>query len=102
MIRRPPRSTLFPYTTLFRSVRQLHPKLNVANDRLSADQPFIRQYIPRPRFEAAFARKTLQRLALLRADLQKIADGNELSVHGERSEAYTSELQSQSDLVCRP
>src|SRR2546430_7404305 len=64
MIRRPPRSTLFPYTTLFRSRTQRR------TSRLDR--------IARP--EAVRAR----RIQL-----------------GERSEEHTSELQSQSNLVCR-
>src|SRR2546430_6782856 len=64
MIRRPPRSTLFPYTTLFRSI-------------LMAAR--LRQYFP---------------MYLLGRDAQ-------LSFFMERSEEHTSELQSQSNLVCR-
>src|SRR5579859_5594923 len=60
MIRRPPRSTLFPYTTLFRSVY-------ARNGQLARDE-----------------------------------QGNWLAPEGEaRSEEHTSELQSQSNLVCR-
>src|SRR2546430_9727578 len=70
MIRRPPRSTLFPYTTLFRSNRGL-----LEGDDLAARR-------------AAF-------LAELR-DLVRRLDRIE-----DRSEEHTSELQSQSNLVCR-
>src|SRR5246127_5813943 len=59
MIRRPPRSTLFPYTTLFRSNRTRSCSASLATGR---------------RTEATFTR---------------------------RSEEHTSELQSQSNLVCR-
>src|SRR2546430_13154264 len=68
MIRRPPRSTLFPYTTLFRS------------DAVSAacgDVPYL--------VDSTFATPVLQQPAR----------------HGARSEEHTSELQSQSNLVCR-
>src|SRR2546427_6714512 len=67
MIRRPPRSTLFPYTTLFRSVL-------IGN--LERD-PALFQMQER--------------------DLVKMAD----SLRPARSEEHTSELQSQSNLVCR-
>src|SRR2546430_7516689 len=64
MIRRPPRSTLFPYTTLFRSDLDLPPEPH-AELRASALQD-VEQELPR-----------------------------------QRSEEHTSELQSQSNLVCR-
>src|SRR2546430_11462277 len=63
MIRRPPRSTLFPYTTLFRSLREGRW------DRLS-------RHLPQRRGRAGARSR-------------------------ERSEEHTSELQSQSNLVCR-
>src|SRR3989475_3587316 len=84
MIRRPPRSTLFPYTTLFRSHTEREP---AARDRAPdaaqtedaethlAELPHletkVRELFPRPPFR------------------------------GLRSEEHTSELQSQSNLVCR-
>src|SRR2546430_11073694 len=70
MIRRPPRSTLFPYTTLFRS----------REPGLRAREPPI---------ETPPARATVPG----RVDGGLAADG--------RSEEHTSELQSQSNLVCR-
>src|SRR2546430_4546349 len=77
MIRRPPRSTLFPYTTLFRSP-----------DRV------------RPRRSAVRAGRAVDRAAPAR---QPAAAGHAAAAarHGERSEEHTSELQSQSNLVCR-
>src|SRR2546430_4801540 len=70
MIRRPPRSTLFPYTTLFRSLQVNHSR-TVATEQLNAGQPPERECFVHPdRF-------------------------------GGRSEEHTSELQSQSNLVCR-
>src|SRR2546427_6204803 len=78
MIRRPPRSTLFPYTTLFRSLR-----LDIAMDHTV----FVR---------------VLQRVADLGRDADGVVD-REWPVTTEplRSEEHTSELQSQSNLVCR-
>src|SRR2546430_8380695 len=73
MIRRPPRSTLFPYTTLFRSQRKRHD----SRGRSCSD------HLPRPRKE----RYGEQRAEGTRGD--------------PRSEEHTSELQSQSNLVCR-
>src|SRR2546430_7225092 len=73
MIRRPPRSTLFPYTTLFRS-----PLGTVPCSRLVCTSP-----VP------SVARQT-----------SVYCPGNK-GVHDQRSEEHTSELQSQSNLVCR-
>src|SRR2546430_13427611 len=63
MIRRPPRSTLFPYTTLFRSAKNDSPRL-----------------IP---------------------TLLPTTNASTCSAQNKRSEEHTSELQSQSNLVCR-
>src|SRR2546430_12720907 len=80
MIRRPPRSTLFPYTTLFRSGRaQDHQR-----QRLRVDQG-DRRPVPTD------AARLVQRLARQTA----------AAVRDHRSEEHTSELQSQSNLVCR-
>src|SRR3989475_5828385 len=75
MIRRPPRSTLFPYTTLFRS----------------PSRPRRQQAIPPHREKDA-------RLAVLE-DEQHGRHRNDRAQG--RSEEHTSELQSQSNLVCR-
>src|SRR5438067_7992476 len=80
MIRRPPRSTLFPYTTLFRSDLALH-RLGLLGQE--------------DRAHAAFA-KLLQQL--VRADHHAGAFGDWCLI---RSEEHTSELQSRFDLVCR-
>src|SRR5438270_9883393 len=71
MIRRPPRSTLFPYTTLFRS----DPGLN---DRPT---PNALKY-------------------MLKAEV-RLGRGDTSGAEEARSEEHTSELQSQSNLVCR-
>src|SRR5256885_12297492 len=98
MIRRPPRSTLFPYTTLFRSVRQV-PGLAVAVN--SPDTP------PRDpqRDEAA---RLLEQLHGLpdddpgRAPIRdQLAEMHLPLVRYLRSEEHTSELQSPCNLVCR-
>src|SRR2546430_7388194 len=68
MIRRPPRSTLFPYTTLFRSILGAAGAVNVSGD--------LQQKLD------LFARDTVRNAV-------------------QRSEEHTSELQSQSNLVCR-
>src|SRR5256885_10563325 len=75
MIRRPPRSTLFPYTTLFRSVEQF-----VQRDEVG---PF---HVP---------------VRLLRLELEVDRVGQSLVQQVDRSEEHTSELQSPCNLVCR-
>src|SRR5256885_11313339 len=78
MIRRPPRSTLFPYTTLFRS----------QEDRVGAVGGDHRQVAPAEHEELAQGR------LLARPRLRQLPDRL-------RSEEHTSELQSPCNLVCR-
>src|SRR2546421_4832777 len=80
MIRRPPRSTLFPYTTLFRSPR-------AADHAAEAVEPIRRQVFVRVQQELEQGRHD--------------ADAGDALVVDPRSEEHTSELQSRSDLVCR-
>src|SRR2546430_11755238 len=93
MIRRPPRSTLFPYTTLFRSLRgDAH---QVRHQECFRD----REVVPADRLlEGVGACGEVH----LRGHpgRQENARGG-LHVSERRSEEHTSELQSQSNLVCR-
>src|SRR2546430_11833125 len=83
MIRRPPRSTLFPYTTLFRSDQlALHALLHVVQDQVVGLEHVL--YLPR----------------VLPPAVHDVRVHPHARVH-ERSEEHTSELQSQSNLVCR-
>src|SRR5688572_32377696 len=77
MIRRPPRSTLFPYTTLFRSRRRQRYRGNAGEARRQVGQRH------RPARRRCFA------------------DDQQMPAGALRSEEHTSELQSQSNLVCR-
>src|SRR5258706_12158291 len=86
MIRRPPRSTLFPYTTLFRSYPHFRPDERLIDCRSLADcdddaleQPGADSFC----------------LSLLAKPLPSMLFGNR------RSEEHTSELQSLTNLVCR-
>src|SRR2546430_7726092 len=81
MIRRPPRSTLFPYTTLFRSM---------------SDVQSLDGLIEALRRLPGVGIKSAQRMAFHL--LQRDQDGARQLA---RSEEHTSELQSQSNLVCR-
>src|SRR2546427_9568069 len=85
MIRRPPRSTLFPYTTLFRS---------------AAGEPVEvvgRRVVARP---AALSEKPTEAAGEAETPREPERDVWYL-VRRKRSEEHTSELQSQSNLVCR-
>src|SRR5260221_2620110 len=84
MIRRPPRSTLFPYTTLFRSVRRAFSRTAAGISLLPDGDPGVGRELglhPRPHGRS-----------------DRPTPG---SPSGRRSEEHTSELQSHSDLVCR-
>src|SRR2546430_6640620 len=87
MIRRPPRSTLFPYTTLFRS-RVDHP------DRGDARRAPVEAHEPR-------GRGRLRGAEVLDDERRVEAEEPPGDVGQVRSEEHTSELQSQSNLVCR-
>src|SRR3712207_7465257 len=94
MIRRPPRSTLFPYTTLFRS-RRHDGAMTVSEHRPLA----IRTPDQRLR---VFVSSTLTELADERAAVARAVSALRLTpVMFERSEEHTSELQSRQYLVCR-
>src|SRR2546430_7760218 len=82
MIRRPPRSTLFPYTTLFRSLDGRRLVAAVFEFGLQ-----LRQSL-RTGFEVSLAALSIHACSSFAA-------------HHLRSEEHTSELQSQSNLVCR-
>src|SRR2546430_13599576 len=86
MIRRPPRSTLFPYTTLFRS------RIVTDTRKQALAIPIIaltvRENTPISTEQKSGGRGTAQAATPARADTG-------------RSEEHTSELQSQSNLVCR-
>src|SRR2546427_4784723 len=89
MIRRPPRSTLFPYTTLFRSRRA----------GLGVRQPGELIYLLPVRLCVALG-ELLQGERPVQAHREQIDQLARLA-DAERSEEHTSELQSQSNLVCR-
>src|SRR5437016_7175367 len=88
MIRRPPRSTLFPYTTLFRSMKQLEPTT-------------VDHYIS----EHQAGQTVSGRLVEVSGDSAKVELGEGVmavcQIKKGRSEEHTSELQSLTNLVCR-
>src|SRR2546430_4412276 len=88
MIRRPPRSTLFPYTTLFRSrgVQAAGP----CGGSMGGTEPGLKRALGLTDVTLYFVTAT--------SSLQWVATA---AAAGPRSEEHTSELQSQSNLVCR-
>src|SRR2546430_17097469 len=101
MIRRPPRSTLFPYTTLFRSVRELPfasvsvavscsvvPTATLAGDGVTLTDA------------TGIGLTVIADVPLLPSLVAVMVTGPPAKAKA-RSEEHTSELQSQSNLVCR-
>src|SRR3712207_8168573 len=93
MIRRPPRSTLFPYTTLFRSCQsRVRPHASKQAHRRTRTS-VVRQEAPeRPALRHTKRTKTMDRTA---------ANSRQTRGGVLRSEEHTSELQSRQYLVCR-
>src|SRR2546427_3493279 len=89
MIRRPPRSTLFPYTTLFRSQGNEHIKQLLVGSILTVTGDEVRALALL--YALIGAIHWVVRRPLLRISFDPPG----------RSEEHTSELQSQSNLVCR-
>src|SRR2546430_12561582 len=82
MMRRPPRSTLFPYPTLFRSVENITDEFEKV-------------------FPAGVYVGDVALLAIVQRAVTLIGEQVRKTQNGVRSEEHTSELQSQSNLVCR-
>src|SRR3712207_8105900 len=87
MIRRPPRSTLFPYTTLFRSI-----EVNGQTHTLEADEVLVQA---QQQSGYSFASEGDWAVAI------DTTLNEDLTDEGYRSEEHTSELQSRQYLVCR-
>src|SRR5258708_21402318 len=93
MIRRPPRSTLFPYTTLFRSLprrRLINPRTRILS-KYHSDTSARHEY-PLPSVRASNTS---------RESPSPLAPQILITITGDRSEEHTSELQSPDHLVCR-
>src|SRR3712207_7277593 len=89
MIRRPPRSTLFPYTTLFRSS---------ASD---SEQPARSTAYGPTGMPSAAASFLVNSLSIAAAEAKTLAPTYGMPAISSRSEEHTSELQSRQYLVCR-
>src|SRR2546422_7885342 len=107
MIRRPPRSTLFPYPTLFRSTDALREELarvlsSPAHEayRVRCENYFLGRERQRGRWGRDWHVRLFRRNRRFSEDREH--EGLEaVSDLGERSEEHTSELQSRLHLVCR-
>src|SRR5690349_23703892 len=89
MLRRPPRSTLFPYTTLFRSADGAGYKrvlLKLSGEAFGGGKVGV---------DSAIVQSIATQLAAV------VHGGTQVAVVVGRSEEHTSELQSRRDLVCR-
>src|SRR5690554_7414636 len=93
MIRRPPRSTLFPYTTLFRSIESIQDDMVLQVEKFKEEGKHVE------------AKRLLERTEY---DLEMIRElgycqgiENYSRYFDKRSEEHTSELQSRPHLVCR-
>src|SRR2546430_12107545 len=100
MIRRPPRSTLFPYTTLFRSCAESTDVNTFTSSGMiaPASVPHVmivesfHQSVPSPRPPIS----RFDTMYVIAIDTIEVSHTSDV-----RSEEHTSELQSQSNLVCR-
>src|SRR2546430_4264236 len=90
MIRRPPRSTLFPYTTLFRSIQFM-----LADMAMQVHAARLMVHHAARQVDAGIRGNTYE------ASMAKCWAGDAAMKVATRSEEHTSELQSQSNLVCR-
>src|SRR5688572_32524490 len=97
MIPRPPRSTLFPYTTLFRSEAQDRLHAVLAAGLVELDRAVQHTVVG----EAQGRHPELRAARREAVDLACAVQQGVLGVDVQRSEEHTSELQSQSNLVCR-
>src|SRR3712207_7619626 len=90
MIRRPPRSTLFPYTTLFRSkaiADHVRPRIGSSSTTRASS--------------AASSGATDITISVLATVVRVSASMKQVNITAHRSEEHTSELQSRQYLVCR-
>src|SRR3712207_7070337 len=95
MIRRPPRSTLFPYTTLFRSASEAVPLADLDHAALALAERVAR--LPRNQLHMMklLVNQVIEQMGLSTTQLVGTL------LDGARSEEHTSELQSRQYLVCR-
>src|SRR2546429_9562417 len=101
MIRRPPRSTLFPYTTLFRSAEPfIFHHLQVITQGHSCFHHTVIDFHRRERMHMHFWNGTLDGAEKIAVE-KSVEVARQPALDANRSEEHTSELQSRLHLVCR-
>src|SRR2546422_7234257 len=100
MIRRPPSSTPFPYTTLFRSLARFahHDLATICNTRWGQDARAVTAAMKAEAYRLYHATKT----AKVCCEVDHLNSRDTGGADVQRSEEHTSELQSRLHLVCRP
>src|SRR5438034_7955698 len=99
MIPTPPRSTLFPYTTLFRSYAAARAEVEAMHGAGRLGEREVYDFADARKFEeTAVALSLITGAPIDLVERAMLDDNPDLAV---RSEEHTSELQSHSDLVCR-
>src|SRR5947209_16022911 len=93
MLPRPPRSTLFPYTTLFRSLSGTHALAEHSSQSDDCQQS--------ARGAVGWLGVVVQRLPFRQRNIPNSDHNGDRPYHRDRSEEHTSELQSRQYLVCR-
>src|SRR5690554_7398225 len=93
MIRRPPRSTLFPYTTLFRSMVRMQHQWVLTNQRLVQVTGIWTKRV------TVITGDRITDMSIVQPAFCNLLGTGELHIN--RSEEHTSELQSRPHLVCR-
>src|SRR2546430_8952258 len=105
MIRRPPRSTLFPYTTLFRSQLGLEDRLAQPLHRVEPAAFVLQEQRDQQLLHHRVGQRGARVIGLLRRGLDAVAVARlapaalQILEADQRSEEHTSELQSQSNIV---
>src|SRR3712207_7526765 len=98
MIRRPPRSTLFPYTTLFRSLEVSTADMRDADRATDGPEEAVLQRLTNAQLMAGVAQLSDEQRECLAL---RFLQGLSVAETAARSEEHTSELQSRQYLVCR-
>src|SRR2546427_12734265 len=101
MIRRPPRSTLFPYTTLFRSAGGDAQTRKALEALLQQGPGGYQQIASQLKSQADLDGRVAILKDSVSAQYESVKDSYNGLLSDMRSEEHTSELQSQSNLVCR-